>query len=665
MKFILSPAVALMNRLNFTLKSSLICSLILAPLLAAEYYLTRDVYEQISTARVERESLQTLHTYLDIVRDLQALADLSELLLVHGTTGRAAEAIKKSDALEESVLKKLDSMTWNDTGEFGKKRDAIVTSMKAASKEQLWSAKLEIRRKQLAHSLNLGRFIFSDAGLSQDSDRAIRQLVDLLASSTPRVTAILGTTRAVGSLVMLDQQLGSASAIRLEQALMALASLEDEYRQTLDDLKEPALAEPAAQSLQTLKHQQDVLANDLLASDQLNTPWQTFYAKVTDEMAKTYNFNEAVLELIDEKLQARMDRQVINLGMLIAFQALLLLVIVYLFCGYYVSIRASLQGLGTLLEQVEKGDMTSHYIPSSRDELGDLGHKLSRALARTRELIVRVSATATQVAQRTAQVEVHSVDGYQAISSQRDQINLLATAMSQMTASSQSVAGNAAMAVDSAHRVNQQTVNGRALIDSQVAAIADLSSEMEQSVAAIDRLAQNSHQISRVVEVINSIAQQTNLLALNAAIEAARAGEQGRGFAVVADEVRTLAKRTQQSTSEIGEMIDVLGQGVAKAVETMNTSHDLASRCKSQSQQVEDALTDILKCVADILDQSQQIAAAAQQQSAVALEIDRNIVEINSAGTRTATGAGHTEDACRQLSILVVQMEEAVGRFSV
>ena len=665
MKFILSPAVALMNRLNFTLKSSLICALILAPLLAAEYYLTRDVYEQISTARVERESLQTLHTYLDLVRDLQALADLSELLLVHGTTGRAAEAIKQSDALEESVLKKLDSMTWNDTGEFGKKRDAIVTSMKAARKEQLWSAKLEIRRKQLAHSLNLGRFIFSEAGLSQDSNRAIRQLVDLLASSTPRVTAVLGTTRAVGSLVMLDQQLGSASAIRLEQALMALASLEDEYRQTLADLQEPALAERAAQSLQTLKHQQEVLANDLLASDKLNTPWQTFYAKVTDEMAKTYNFNEAVLELIDEKLQARIDRQVINLGMLIAFQALLLLVIVYLFCGYYVSIRASLQGLGTLLEQVEKGDMTAHYIPSSRDELGDLGHKLSRALARTRELIVRVSATATQVAQRTAQVEVHSVDGYQAISSQRDQISMLATAMSQMTASSQSVAGNAAMAVDSAHRVNQQTVNGRALIDSQVAAIADLSSEMEQSVAAIDRLAQNSHQISRVVDVINSIAQQTNLLALNAAIEAARAGEQGRGFAVVADEVRTLAKRTQQSTSEIGEMIDVLGQGVAKVVETMNASHDLASRCKSQSQQVEDALTDILKCVADILDQSQQIAAAAQQQNAVALEMDRSIVEINSAGTRTAAGAGHTEDACRQLSILVVQLEEAVGRFSV
>ena len=167
MKFILNPAVALMNRLNFTLKSSLICTLILAPLLAAGYYLTRDVYEQISTARVERESLQTLHTYLDLVRDLQALADLSELLLVHGTTGRAAEAIKQSDALEASVLQKLESMTWNDAGEFGKKRDAIVASMKAASQEQLWSAKLEIRRKQLAHSLNLGRFILSEAGLSQ------------------------------------------------------------------------------------------------------------------------------------------------------------------------------------------------------------------------------------------------------------------------------------------------------------------------------------------------------------------------------------------------------------------------------------------------------------------------------------------------------------------
>ena len=664
MTFMLTPAIALMNRLSFTSKSSLICALLLAPLLAAEYYLTRDIYEQISTTRVELDNLDTLRTALDVSRDLQALVDLSELLLVHGTTGRAAEAIKQAETLEAEALQRLASMTWGEGNTLGEKRDAIVAGLHAANQEARWSTKLEIRRKQLAHALNLNKAIISEAGLSQDNSRSIRQLVDLVTSSTPRVIAALGTTRGLGALVMLDQQLGSANAIRLEQNLMNLGGLEDEYRQTLADLREPVLAEPGSHSLQTLVHQQRLLADDLLVGD-LNGSWQAFFAKVSGEMAKTYQLNSAVIDQIGERLQTRIDRQVANLSTFVVLQVLLLLAIAYLFGGYYLSIRTSLRGLGKLLERVANGDMTADYVPPSRDELGELGRTLARALARIRELIVGVSATAAQVANSTAQVEMHSVDGYQAISSQRDQLSLLATAMSQMSANAESVAGNAALAVDSAQQVNQQTITGQTLVDAQVRAIADLSGEMEKSATAINQLARNSHEIGRIIDVINSIAQQTNLLALNAAIEAARAGEQGRGFAVVADEVRTLAKRTQQSTREIEGMIEMLGQGVSMAVRTMNASHEKANLCRAQSQQVENALDNVLACAGAILDQSRQIAAAAQQQNVVAMEMDCNIVEINRAGECTAAGAGHSEEASRQLSLLVSQLKDAVGRFSV
>lgn len=665
MKFLLTPAIALMNCLNFTLKSSLICALLLAPLLAAEYYLTRDIYEQISTTRVELDSLPTLRTALDVSRDLQALVDLSELLLVHGTTGRAADAIKQAEALEAAAMQRLAGMPWDAGSALGEKRNAIVKGLNAAGQEARWSTKLEIRRKQLANALNLNKAIISEAGLSQDGSRAIRQLVDLVTSSTPRVLAALGTTRGLGALVMLDQQLGSANATRLEQNLMTLGGLEDEYRQTLADLQEPALAQLGSYSLQTLVQQQRLLANDLLVGDELNASWQAFFAQVSEEMAKTYQLNSAVIDQIDESLQLRIDRQGTNLLTFFALQALLLLAIAYLFGGYYLSIRTSLRGLGKLLDKVANGDMTAGYVPSSRDELGELGHTLTRALARIREMIVDVSATAAQVAHSTAQVEVHSVDGYQAISSQRDQLGMLATAMSQMSANAESVAGNAALAVDSAQQVNQQTITGQTLVDSQVCAIEDLSGEMEKSVMAINQLAQNSHEIGRIVDVINSIAQQTNLLALNAAIEAARAGEQGRGFAVVADEVRTLAKRTQESTREIEGMIEMLGQGVGIAVKTMNASHEKANLCRAQSQLVESALGNVLTCTGAILDQSRQIAAAAQQQNAVAIEMDRNILEINRAGECTAAGAGHSEKASRQLSVLVSQLKDAVGRFSV
>ncbi|WP_371821454.1 methyl-accepting chemotaxis protein [Ectopseudomonas oleovorans] len=234
-----------------------------------------------------------------------------------------------------------------------------------------------------------------------------------------------------------------------------------------------------------------------------------------------------------------------------------------------------------------------------------------------------------------------------------------------MSATAQEVARSAAAAVGSAQSVNQETVSGRALVEQQVGAIQRLAGEIDQSVAVINQLASDSAAISQVLDVIKGIAEQTNLLALNAAIEAARAGEQGRGFAVVADEVRNLAKRTQQSTEEIEAMIAKLQGGVGAAVKAMNASHQMADGTVSQSAKVQQALENILGAVGMIVDQNQQIAAAAEQQTAVAHDIDQNIVEINHAGERTAAGASQTEQASRELSELVSRLKQLIGAFRV
>jgi len=318
-----------------------------------------------------------------------------------------------------------------------------------------------------------------------------------------------------------------------------------------------------------------------------------------------------------------------------------------------------------MMDKVAAGDMTVNFVAHSRDELGELGAVFNGTVAKIHDLIERVGDTVGEVERQAGQVESVSARSNQAVAGQRSQIEQVATAMNQMSASAQEVARSAAVAVSSAHRVNDETLSGRALVESQQGCIVQLAGEIDQSVQVINQLAIDSQSISQILDVIKSIAEQTNLLALNAAIEAARAGEQGRGFAVVADEVRTLAKRTQQSTEEIEQMIGKLHSGVGAAVKAMGVSHQMADGTVGQSEKVQRALENILGAVGMIVDQNQQIAAAVEQQTAVAHDIDQNIVEINRAGERTAEGAHQTESASRQLSAQVVELKQLIGAFRV
>ena len=317
------------------------------------------------------------------------------------------------------------------------------------------------------------------------------------------------------------------------------------------------------------------------------------------------------------------------------------------------------------MDKVAAGDMTVSYKVQSRDELGELGDVFNGTVVKIHDLIERVGHTVTEVERQADRVEVVSGESNQAVAGQRSQIEQVATAMNEMSATAQEVARSAAAAVGSAQSVNDETVSGRELVDSQVGSIQRLASGIDQSVAVINQLAADSASISRVLEVIKGIAEQTNLLALNAAIEAARAGEQGRGFAVVADEVRTLAKRTQQSTEEIEQMISKLQGGVAATVKAMSGSHKMADDTVSQSSKVQQALENILGAVGMIVDQNQQIAAAAEQQTAVAHDIDQNIVAINEAGERTAEGSSQTEQASRELSDHVSRLKQLISAFRV
>ncbi|GIZ12928.1 chemotaxis transducer [Pseudomonas sp. NCCP-436] len=676
MKTVLYPAIALMNRLSFGMKFSLISILFFLPMLISNFYLVRDSYRQFVDTRIALDSLELLGSSLQLRRDLESLNDLAQINALIGQSGQAGNLESRIAQLEKTLLdglQQLEPVTRDveQAGEFISKRDELLAELRNAQTESSLQSKAVMVEKLISSSQVFIKLVVSQAGLSQDPQRQIRQISELISNVTPQITSALSQGRAIGSYSLGQGFLNSAASTQFDELLQRLERLHAEYGLNLQEAlngnaaARNGLGSLAEASRQTLKDSATLFEDQVIVADSLDTPWSQFYDQVSEQLARTYAFNDGLLAFLDTQLEQRLEHKRLQMLLLVAALVGVFMLILYLYSGFYVSIRSTLKNFGQVMDRVAAGDMTVHYQPHSRDELGELGQVFNQTVVRIHELIQRVGQTVGEVGTQADRVEHISGESNQAVINQRAQIEQVATAMNQMSATAQEVARSAAAAVNSAQSVNQETVNGRELVETQVEAIRKLAGEIDQSVAVINQLASDSAAISQVLDVIKGIAEQTNLLALNAAIEAARAGEQGRGFAVVADEVRNLAKRTQHSTEEIETMIARLQGGVDAAVQTMSSSHQMADATVSQSAQVQQALENILAAVGIIVDQNQQIAAAAEQQTAVAHDIDRNIVEINHTGERTAQGASQTEQASHELSELVTRLKQLIGAFRV
>ncbi|WP_301361252.1 methyl-accepting chemotaxis protein [Stutzerimonas nitrititolerans] len=310
-----------------------------------------------------------------------------------------------------------------------------------------------------------------------------------------------------------------------------------------------------------------------------------------------------------------------------------------------------------------EGDLTRRLEEHGRNEVAELGQAFNQFAEKVRRLVSEVAGSTSQVAAAAEEMSAITDEFNRDVAQQRHEIEQVATAMNEMTATVQDVARNAAQAAASAQAADREAQQGQQVVHETVSSIESVSVEVEHTASAIQRLEADSQSISAVLEVIRGVAEQTNLLALNAAIEAARAGEQGRGFAVVADEVRTLASRTQQSTLEIQQVIEQLQSGARNAAEVMHRGRAQVDSSVLQAQQAGSSLTSITSAVASISDMNVQIASAAEQQSAVSDEISQNVVNINQVADRVTESASQTAQASSQLAHLAVGLQTLVGQF--
>jgi methyl-accepting chemotaxis protein len=312
-----------------------------------------------------------------------------------------------------------------------------------------------------------------------------------------------------------------------------------------------------------------------------------------------------------------------------------------------------------------EGDLTQRLHIDSRNELGQIATGFNTFLTRLQGMISGVVGSVQKVSdasEHTADIAIRTDKGVQ---TQLAEIELVATAVHEMTATAQDVARNATQAAEAASHADRAANQGRHIVQDTGATITELAGEIGRAVDVVQTLARDSENIDAILVTIRSIAEQTNLLALNAAIEAARAGEQGRGFAVVADEVRNLAQKTQQATGEIQQMIQQLQNGTRDVVQVMEQSQSRTQRSVEQADAAAEALQAITQAVSLINDMNNQIASAAEEQSAVAEDINRNVTNIGQVAQEVAGGAEEASQASAGLTRLAEQQRRLINQFKV
>lgn len=317
------------------------------------------------------------------------------------------------------------------------------------------------------------------------------------------------------------------------------------------------------------------------------------------------------------------------------------------------------------IQNIKKGDLTQKIAISGKSDFSWMAFELDSARKNVANLVHTLIGGVSQLNTATQNMTVISKETVTGVLKQQEETDQVATAMNEMTASVQEVARTATNAAEAARNADNEAKAGKQVVLETMQSIDTLASEVEKAAETLSELEADIGNIGAIVDVIRGITEQTNLLALNAAIEAARAGEHGRGFAVVADEVRTLAARTQSSTHEIEEMVERLQQGARAAVKVMNESRESAKTSVEKAASAGSALDTITAMISTMDEMSTQISNAANEQSSVAEDINRGIVNISQIADHTADGARATSEAVDTLSSLSSQLQDASGKFKV
>ncbi len=497
---------------------------------------------------------------------------------------------------------------------------------------------------------------------------------DIASNSVPSIKALDEFTQLTLRLRVLSYRLLVNREADVQQKTMDLLDMRNQQIRTAQGIYEKLIASPQEraaydQYVQLLGQYRQIedRMKTLSRSNQvddlrnlLNTDLLSNSEAINAVLAKLLEINTRQTLDTDQQAADQYDSAFNLVVVLLVIATVLTFLFAWLLTN---SITRPIANALGAAEAIAEGNLTRPITVDGQDEAGRLLAAMAKMQDKLRDTLQRISGSATQLASAAEELNSVTDESARGLTQQNNEIEQAATAVNEMTSAVEEVARNAVSTSEASKNATTSAGDGRDLVQETVSAIERMSTDVQSTATLIGELANESRDIGKVLDVIRGLADQTNLLALNAAIEAARAGEAGRGFAVVADEVRALAHRTQQSTSEIERMIGSIQNGTEQAVDSMRNSTERAESTLNIARGAGLSLDTINSAVAEINERNLVIASAAEEQAQVAREVDRNLVNIRDLSVQSATGANQTSAASNELSRLAVDLNTMVGRF--
>lgn len=667
-----APATALMNQLSCSKKMLFISIAFMTPLVIMLVLLMKGELAAIEVAKKEQMGMQYITPLRQLIQHFPEHRGMTNAYL-SGNKDFKSRLLAKRQQITQDIyaIDEVDtqlgaqlgaSAKWHEIKSFWQRLEAEAFDGQA---KDIFSRHTHL----IASVLELVSSVSDSSGLTMDPELESFYIASSIVNSLPQIVENLGQARGMASGLAVRTEVTNNESIKLSSLLaMVQKSINalDRSAQVIAQSNPEVSAEINQDVKTAINIAEDYLHfldQEILQTKPTTVESTEVFSKGTAAIKANFNLLDQLipeLALLLEQREAKLRTKMITLAVTVSVFTFLSL---YLFAGFYCSFNTAISGIKGAAEKLAEGDLSSRLQLDNQDEFADVANSFNSMAEQFSEVVRQLELSIEQLASGAEELSMTSIQTNQGVQQQQQQVEQVATAMTEMAATVQEVARSASATAVATRNAHQQANSGRSIVNSSVAAIRALSEEITVATDVVRQLETDGESIGSVLDVIKSIAEQTNLLALNAAIEAARAGEQGRGFAVVADEVRTLASRTQDSTTEIQNMIERLQQGTRKAVSVMGESQERTQTTIQETQRESEFLENITGAVTEIDDMCTQIASASEEQSVVADDISRSIDHINQVTIDAAQGSKQVTESSEILAHLASDLQVLISRF--